>query len=184
MNDSIKQIGERLIGLRESLNIPAIELAQLCGISLEHYLKIEKGVADPSVYRLSKIAAHCGVELDSLLFGEDPLMNSYFLTRKGQGLSIDRRKDYKYQSLGSGFRNRKASPFIVQVDPRQDGKDFRKNSHDGQEFDYVLEGELEITIGEKTLKLNSGDSIYFDARQPHCMQALNNKSVKFLCVII
>lgn len=56
MDEAIKQIGERLKGLREVLNIPAEEVAELCEISLEHYLKIESGEADPSVYRLSKIS--------------------------------------------------------------------------------------------------------------------------------
>lgn len=54
MDEAIKQIGERLKGLREVLNIPAEEIAELCEISLDHYLKIESGEADPSVYRLSK----------------------------------------------------------------------------------------------------------------------------------
>ena len=56
MDEAIKQIGERLKGLREVLNIPAEEVAELCEISLDHYLKIESGEADPSVYRLSKIS--------------------------------------------------------------------------------------------------------------------------------
>lgn len=54
MEDSIKQIGQRLKGLREVLDIPAEEVAEVCGVSLEHYLKMEEGKADPSVYRLSK----------------------------------------------------------------------------------------------------------------------------------
>ncbi len=49
MDEAIKQIGERLKGLREVLNIPAEEVAELCDISLDHYLKIEAGEADPSV---------------------------------------------------------------------------------------------------------------------------------------
>ena len=62
MEESIKQIGERLKGLREVLNIPAQEVADLCGISLEHYQKIESGEADPSVYRLSKISKRYGID--------------------------------------------------------------------------------------------------------------------------
>lgn len=184
MNDSIKQIGERLRGLRDMLNIPVDEIAQLCGITPEHYLKIESGEADPSVYRLSKIAKQYGVSLDVLLFGEEPLMNAYFLTRKGKGLSIERRKDYTYQSLASGFQDRKADPFMVRVDPMPEDKEFKKNAHDGQEFDYVIEGQLEITIGEKTMSLSPGDSIYFNAHQPHCMRALNNEPVTFICIVI
>lgn len=184
MEESIKQIGERLKGLRDVLGIPAEEVAELCDISLEHYLKIEAGEADPSVYRLSKISKRYGISLDVLLFGEEPRMSGYFLTRKNQGLSVERRKEYKYQSLASGFRGRKVDPFLTQVDPLPEGKNYHKNSHDGQEFDYIVEGKMEITIGEKTMTLAEGDSIYFDASQPHCMRAIGGQSVKFLCVVI
>ena len=72
MEDQIKQIGQRLKGLREVLDIPAEEVAQLCGVSVEHYMKMEEGEADPSVYRLSKISKRYGIALDVLLFGEEP----------------------------------------------------------------------------------------------------------------
>ena len=106
MEESIKQIGERLRGLRDVLNIPAEEIAELCGISIEHYLKIEAGEADPSVYRLSKISKRYGIDLDVLLFGEEPRMNSYYLTRDKQAPEIDRGDKYKYQTLASGFKGR------------------------------------------------------------------------------
>ena len=104
MDEAIKQIGERLRGLREVLDIPVDEIAELCGITPEHYLKIEAGEADPSVYRLSKIARRYGIALDVLMFGEEPRMNSYFLTRNGKGMAVERRKSYKYQSLGFSCR--------------------------------------------------------------------------------
>ena len=63
MEDAIKQIGQRLKGLREVLDIPAEEVAQLCEIPLEHYMKIEAGEADPSVYRLSRISKRYGIAL-------------------------------------------------------------------------------------------------------------------------
>ena len=88
MEESIRQIGERLKGLREVFNIPAEEVAELCDISLEHYLKIEAGEADPSLYRLSKIAKRYGIGIDVLLFGEEPRMSTYFLTRRQQGMSV------------------------------------------------------------------------------------------------
>lgn len=183
MEDPIAQIGARLRGLREVLDIPAEEIAELCGITTAHYMKIESGEADPSVYRLSKIAKRYGVALDVLLFGEEPRMTGYFLTRKGKGLAVERRKGYKYQSLGAGFRGRKFDPFLTQVDPLKEGETFHKNSHEGQEFDYVVEGRLEITIGDKIMELEEGDSIFFDASQPHCMRALDGRPVKFLAIV-
>ena len=119
-----------------------------------------------------------------LLFGEEPRMSAYFLTRKGQGLSVERRKEYKYQSLASGFRGRKVDPFLTQVDPLPGDRKYSKNSHDGQEFNYIVEGRMEITIGDKVMELGEGDSIYFDATQPHCMRALDGKPVRFLVVVI
>lgn len=184
MNEHIKQIGERLKGLREVLDIPAGEVAELCNISLDHYLKMEAGDADPSVYRLSKIAKRYGIALDVLLFGEEPRMSKYFLTRRGQGLAVERNSSYSYQSLGSGFRGRSVDPFLVTVEPLPEGAKRSKNSHEGQEFDMVLEGELEITIDNKVMVLGQGDSLYFDASQQHCMRALGGKTVKFLCVVI
>lgn len=184
MNEHIKQIGERLKGLREVLDIPAGEVAELCNITLDHYLKMEAGEADPSVYRLSKIAKRYGIALDVLLFGEEPRMSKYFLTRRGQGLAVERNSSYSYQSLGSGFRGRKVDPFLVTVEPLPEGAKRSKNSHEGQEFDMVLEGELEITIDNKVMVLGQGDSLYFDASQQHCMRALGGKAVKFLCVVI
>jgi len=184
MDEQIKQIGERLKGLRDMLDIPAGEIAALCGVSVNAYLKVEAGEAELSISNMRKISRQYDITLDAILFGEEPLMSAYFLTRKGQGLSVERREAYKYQSLASGFRKRKAEPFLVKVEPSADGIVPDKNSHEGQEFDIVASGTLEITIGDKTLTLNEGDSIYFDAKRPHCMRAIGDKPVEFLAIIL
>ena len=118
MEEQIKQIGERLRGLRDVLDISTEEMAEVCGISVAHYEQMENGESELSVANLQKIAKHYGVSLDVLMFGEEPKMSSYFLTRKGQGMSVERRSAYNYESLASGFRGRKADPFIVTVEPK------------------------------------------------------------------
>ena len=183
MEDQLKQIGERLRGLRDVLDITAEEMANLCGISVDHYLKMESGESELSVANLQKIAKQYGVSLDVLMFGEEPKMSSYFLTRKGHGMSVERRSAYNYESLASGFRGRKADPFIVTVEPKPADTPKEMNSHSGQEFNMVLEGTMELTIGPKALILNEGDSVYFDATQPHGMRALDNHPVRFLAII-
>ena len=94
MEEAIKQIGQRLRGLREVLDITTDEAAQVCGITTEQYEKMENGESELSVSNLQKIAKHYDVALDVLMFGEEPHMSSYFLTRKGQGMSVERRKAY------------------------------------------------------------------------------------------
>ena len=183
MDEQLIQIGERLRGLRDVLDLSAEEVAALCGISVENYLGMEKGESELSVANLQKIAKQYGVSLDVLMFGEEPKMSSYFLTRKGHGMSVERRSAYNYESLASGFRGRKADPFIVTVEPKPADTPKEMNSHSGQEFNMVLEGAMELTIGPKVLTLQEGDSVYFDATQPHGMRTLNDKPVRFLAII-
>ena len=75
MEDAIKQIGERLKGLRDVLDIPAQDVADLCGVSLEAYLKAEDGEAELSISSMQKISRKYGIALDVLLFGEEPHMS-------------------------------------------------------------------------------------------------------------
>ena len=82
MEEAIKQIGERLKGLRESLDLSVQEMAETCGVTEEKYLKMEAGENDLSVSRLYKLSQKYGIALDALMFGEEPHMCSYFLTRR------------------------------------------------------------------------------------------------------
>jgi transcriptional regulator with XRE-family HTH domain len=184
MNEAIKQIAQRLQGLREVLELTPEELANECHISVEEYLAAESGNADLSVSMLQKIARQYHVELDALMFGEEPKVSSYFLTRAGRGVSVERTKAYKYQSLAAGFRNRKADPFIVTVEPASDDTPIHLNSHEGQEFNLVLSGRMLMTINGKELILNKGDSLYFDSSKLHGMKALDGQTVRFLAIIL
>ena len=110
MNDQIKQIAERLRGLRDVLELTSEDIARDSDISAEEYRLAETGEYDISVSMLQKIARTYNVALDALMFGEEPKMSSYFVTRAGKGTSIERTKAYKYQSLAAGFMNRTATP--------------------------------------------------------------------------
>ena len=154
MDEQIRQIAERLRGLRDVLELTADDIARDCDISAEEYRLAETGEFDISVSMLQKIARHYGISLDALMFGQEPKMSSYFLTRAGKGTSIERTKAYKYQSLAAGFINRTADPFIVTVEPKPDSEPIHYNSHAGQEFNLVLEGRMMVSIDGKDLILN------------------------------
>jgi mannose-6-phosphate isomerase-like protein (cupin superfamily) len=182
MNEQIKQIAERLRGLREDLAINAEEMATSCDLCEYEYLQYESGEKDIPIGLLHTISSHYGIEMTTLLFGDEPRMNSYYVTRKGQGVALERSKAYKYESLAAGFSSRKGDPFIVTVEPSN--TPFPTNAHKGQEFNYVLEGSMTLQINGKKLILEEGDAIYFNAELNHGMQARNNKQVKFLAVIV
>lgn len=184
MDEQLKQIGERLRGLREVLDIPASEMAETIGIDMEKYEKIEQGEQDITISNLMKIGHKYGVSVEELMFAETPHMKSYFVVRKGQGMSVERTKAYKYQSLVSGFVDHKADVFIVTVEPKPGARTVYKNSHKGQEFNMVLEGKMELFLGGKTITLEEGDSIYFDSTKPHGMLAVGDKAVKILAFTV
>jgi len=184
VDEQLKQIGERLRGLRDVLDIPVSEMAETIGLSSEKYEMIEKGEADITISNLMKIAKKYGISTEELIFAETPHMKSYFVVRGGQGVSIERTKAYKYQSLVSGFVGHKADVFIVTVEAKPEAQTVYKNSHAGQEFNLVLEGKMELYIGGKTIVLEEGDSIYFDSTKPHGMLAVGNKPVKFLAFTV
>lgn len=184
MDDQIKQIAERLRGLRDVLDLTPEDIARDCELSLEEYQQAETGEADISVSMLQKIGRQYNISLDALMFGEEPKMTAYFLTRAGKGTSIERTKAYKYQSLAAGFINRIADPFIVTVEPKPDDEPIHYNSHAGQEFNLVIEGRMMLSIDGKELILNEGDSLYFNSKLPHGMKALDGKTVRFLAIIM
>lgn len=184
MCDPIKSIANRLRGLREVLELSAQEVAESCHLRVEEYMALESGESDISVNVLQTIARRYGISLDVLMFGEEPKMNAYFITRAGAGVSVERRKAYKYEALASGFRDRKADPFIVTVEPAPANAPMHLNSHEGQEMNYVLERRLLLSLNGKELVLNVGDSLYFDSSLPHGMKALDGRPVRFLAIIM
>ena len=164
MCDPIKSIATRLRGLREVLELSEQEVADSCRLSVDEYRDMESGDADISVNVLQTIARRYGISLDVLMFGEEPKMNSYFITRAGTGVSVERRAAYKYEALASGFRDRRADPFIVTVEPSAADAPMHLNCHKGQEMNYVLEGRLLISVSGKELVLGVGDSLLFRFR--------------------
>lgn len=184
MTTNLEQIGERIKGLRESLNLTAGQMANKLEVEKEDYLLYEAGQKDISISLLQRIEREFNVSLSTLMFGEEPRMSSYFVTRKNQGVSVERISAYKYQSLTAGFSNNAAEIFIVTVEPKPEEIDYFKNIHAGQEFNMVIEGGMSININGKDIILEEGDSIYFDSSLPHGMKALHGKPVKFLAVIL
>ena len=182
MDEQIKQRAVRRRGLRAARELTPTDMANECGIDKDEYGRAESGEHDISVSMLQQIARHDNIALDALMFGEEPKMSTTFLTRAGKGGSVERTKAYQYQSLAAGCKDRKADPFIVTVEPND--RPMHYNTHEGQEFNRVIEGALLLSIGGKEVTLTPGDSIYFNSSLPHGMKALDGKTVRFLAIIM
>ena len=184
MSDQIKLIASRIKELRQISGVSLESLSKEFNIPLATYVEYESGNVDIPVSFLYEISGRFNVELTAILTGEGPKLHTYSLVRKGKGVSIERRKQYKYQSLAFNFRHKKAEPFLVTVDPEYDDSPIHFNSHPGQEFNYVLEGILKVIIDGHEIILNEGDSLFFDSGYDHGMKAMENMPSKFLAIIL
>jgi transcriptional regulator with XRE-family HTH domain len=181
MQEQIGQVAARVRELRELSGFSVESMAAELGLDQAHYLALESGREDISVGILTRIAQCCKAELVTLITGEEPRLHTYTLTRKGKGASVERKAEYKYEALAANFIHKKAEPFLVTVPP---DAPFHLNIHPGQEFTYLLEGRLQVSVGGHELVLEEGDALYFDSTSPHAVLALDGKPARFLAILV
>lgn len=184
MQNKVKEIAERVRELRELSGLTPAEMAGCVDWSEAAYAAFEAGQEDISASRLHEIAQKLGVDLALLLTGKTPRMNVFAVTRKGEGVAVERRRQYQYEALAYNFAGKKAESFVVAVPVSEPGAEIALNSHPGQEMDYILEGTLKVVICGNELILTPGDSIYYDSSYPHGMATVGARPARFLAVIL
>jgi transcriptional regulator with XRE-family HTH domain len=110
MQEKIEQVAARIRDLRKIRGVEVDVLARELKLPPDEYRQFENGAADIPVSVLYQRAQRLGVELSDLLTGEEPRLRTYTVTRSGRGVSVDRRREYKYQSLAHNFVHKKAEP--------------------------------------------------------------------------
>jgi mannose-6-phosphate isomerase-like protein (cupin superfamily) len=181
MQTKREDIAARVRELRDCREVAAADLARQLGVSPDEYAAMESGGADFPASMLCDIAVFLHGDLTALLTGREANMRGFCVTRQGQGVEVKRRADYGYQNLAANFFDKKCEPFLVTVPAGNERP--HGNVHHGQEFNYILSGRVKVFIHDQEIELAPGDCIYFDATQPHAMQALDNTAAQFLAVI-
>jgi len=183
MKENIKEIAARVKVLREIEEISVEDLAKELGFELPEYQAWESAQKEFPVGALVEIAARFKVDLSELISGAASKLKTFCVTRAGQAPEVSRRPMYGYWNLAFNFHRKKAEPFLVEASPETEGKPVSLNTHPGQEFDYVLEGRLLVSISGHDIELGPGDCVYYDSSEPHGMKALGGKAARFLAVI-
>jgi transcriptional regulator with XRE-family HTH domain len=181
--DSPNEVAQRLRGLRESCDATAEGLAGRLGVPVATYLGYEDGSVDIPISMMYKVVNIFNVDMTELLTGKSPKLDTFCVVRAGQGISVDRYAGYEYKSVAFNFLHRKMEPLIVHLEHGADDPEKKLVTHTGQEFNYVIDGTLRLTLGEKDVILNKGDSCYFDPKIPHGQSAYG-VSADFLTVIL
>lgn len=181
MNEKLLQISSRIRELRDILGTSAQEISHNIGISPETYLQYENGTLDIPISILYEIADQLNTDMTVLLTGEAPRMSTHTIVRAGTGIDVERFPGYRYSSLAFNFKNREMEPLLVSLDPEDEPAPLVV--HGGQEFNYVLEGCVRITLGKHSYDLMKDDTIYFDPHLPHAQAAVGG-TARFLTVIM
>jgi transcriptional regulator with XRE-family HTH domain len=183
-----KTVGEKIRQIREMKKVSVEELASRSGMELAMIQKIEQEKNIPSLAPLVKIARALGVRLGTFLDDSDnfgPVVVRSGEYQKGARFtsqSSEAREHLNFFSLAFDKAGRNMEPFIVDIEPGLQS-DYMLSSHEGEEFIFVLEGEIEINYGKEIYRLAKGDSIYLDSIVLHNVHAGNHQSAKILAVV-
>lgn len=160
-------LARRIKALRLERAMTLREVARATGLTEGLISKIENHRVSPPIATLSRIASALGVKL-GYFFREDETYVGYTLRRANEafrGMRKSRRTGYDYSLLASGKPSRRLEPFLVRLRPG--ARQLRRLKHGGDEFVYVLRGNLSFRWGREVFHLNEGDSITYDAAVPH-----------------
>ncbi len=187
MEPKISEIAQRIKTLREIFGYTVEQMASAANVSVEEYQKLENGLlSDYSFTFLYRCAEKFNVDIVEILTGENPHLLQYTVIRQGNGLPIKRREHFTYNHLAPSFKDKTAEPFIVKApySEKEQSEPIKMNRHDGQEFDYVLEGSMKFKHGTHEEILNAGDSVYYNSGIDHGMIATDGKDCVFLAVVL
>ena len=183
------RIGTKLTTLRESLQLSRDDLAERCDCDVSVITGLEEGQLAPSLAPLIKVTRALGVRLGTLL--DDDMHVGPVVTRKDEAEEVARLKSLEtssdggvldFFSLAEGKTSRHMEPFVIAVNPGEAGK-HSLSSHEGEEFIYILNGEIEIEYGKDLYVLQPGDSIYYDSIVPHQLRAHGDVAARILAVV-
>lgn len=155
-------LGVRLRHTRLVVGLTLLQLSQAAGCSESLISKIERGSATPSLAMLHRLAMALGTNVSALMSEEAPAAGP--ILRKGErpviaagGIALER---LVLPTRGGLLQ---ANIHIVSPGVASDGS----IEHAGEEIGYVLEGTLELTLGEERYQLEEGDVFTFPSQIPH-----------------
>lgn len=190
MSDNHTIVGLKIKGIRESKNLSIEEIAERSGLSVEQIVSIETDQNLPSLGPLIKIARALGVRLGTFMDDNDalgPVVCRAADREKDNSISFsngatDARKHMEYHPLAQQKAGRHMEPFVIDINP-EENPEFQLSAHEGEEFIYVMQGEVEIVYGKEAYNLQEGDSIFYDSIVKHHVHGAPGKSAKILAVV-
>ena len=175
---SIDDVGERIIKIREEKDLTLEEISKLTGFDVAFLSKIENKEVQPQLGTMIKLSKALDSAFGRLVSGVGDKL--YSITRKNEQRTISRstskkskKKVYTYKSLAPDVQGRHMEAFLVQL---EEDPDKETSLHEGEEFIFVLDGEVVLEIGEDKFVLEPGDSAYYLSTTAHHIAAKKGKA--------
>ena len=155
-------IGDKVRLVRESRKLSVAQLAERAGLPVEGVGRIESGALIPSLGPLIRLARALGVRLGTFLDDQENVgpvrvhAGEHPKVMHVSDKSESRRSDLDFFSLAANKAGRHMEPFLIDIYPSS-AEDAKLSAHEGEEFIYVLSGEVEIVYGTETYRLSAGD---------------------------
>jgi quercetin dioxygenase-like cupin family protein len=169
-------IGKKIKRIREDKNVPLDRIANETGFSVDYLKGVESGKAIPPVGAILQIAR--ALEIDSASLLKEPEST----LEKRIKVHTKRTENYAYTTLTPGAENKHLKAFKVAIEARQQHKGVDYH-HEGEEFDYVLSGKVQVTVGDHVNTLSAGDSLHFNSGIPHTLRSISDEPAELLVVI-
>ena len=180
-----RDIGDRIRRMREAQALSREEVCRMAGLSPERLGAFEEGAEVPSIGVVIKLSRVLGSRMEGLLHGGATSSQALTVNRAARPPGFeygDTDQGYTYRMLTRpGTPGHAMEPFLLTFHPG--GADARPISHEGQEFVYVLEGEIELSYDGETCTLGPGDSVYLDASRPHLFRGLGDAPSRMVAVV-
>jgi len=186
--EGVVQVGQNIKAFREKKGLTLQQFADKLGVSSALLTRIENRMMSPSLGMLVQIANVLETNVSSFVGGQSE--REYYVVRKEDHANVSRvglkdgeETSYRYQSLGSGKAGRKMEPFLLKL-KRMLEPSTARSVHAGEEFIYVLSGEVEVFLGSNKELLRTGDSIYYSSTTPHHVHSAKEDEEASILVVL
>ncbi len=178
----MERIGERIKRKREQLSMQLNDLAKKVGISSSALSQIERAKTLPSILTLKLIAESLQTTVGELI-GENESVPNAPVFRKDENFLIGGNESGAEMFLLSQHDlNKQVDPYLLRFQLKANSDDLFKTLS-GYLYGYVLCGELQFEIDNKSYVIQAGDSIYFNTKRNFRFENIDNVVSELLCVI-
>ena len=176
-----KSCGEKVKNVRIAKDMTLKTLSGMTGLSVSHLSKFEHGLCSLSVYSFERVAD--ALETSLAYFLDSNKGHEGFFMRSYEFNPIDfLGQDRLYNRLGNSLDESVLEPMLVTLLPGGDEENIYPKPHQGEEFIFVLEGILTVLLGEECYTLNPGDSMHYQASEPHDWANLSKYIVRLVSI--